>query len=130
MWSEKRLIIGVRSSHLLVEANAETGAGRQTVKAKPVPPAKGPKGYKNHVKGSREETVHKVFDEKGRDVAGKKGLDLGLKPGTLVTWFGTWRRADAANGTGKTKAKGRAKTSARAKARKPAAKDTRAETNA
>ncbi len=81
-----------------------------------MPPAKGPKGYKNHVKGSRKETVHKVFDEKGRDVAGKKGLNLGLKPGTLVTWFGTWRRADAANGTGKTKAEVKAGSSENAAA--------------
>ena len=63
-------------------------------------------------------------------MAGKKGLDLGLKPGTLVTWFGTWRRAAEADGTGKTKTKGRAKTSARAKARKPVAEDTQAEANA
>ncbi len=113
------------------EVAKTTENGRQQVRrTEPTPPLKGAKGYKNHVKGSRKETVHKVFDEKGRDVAGKKGLDLGLKPGTLVTWFGTWRRADAANGTGKTKAKGRAKTSARAKARKPVAEDTQAEANA
>jgi len=112
------------------EVETKTEGKRQTVKAKPVPPAKGPKGYKNHLKGSRKETVHKVFDEKGPDAAKKKGLDLGLKPGTLLSWSGTWRRAAEANGTGKTKAKGRAKTSARAKARKPVAEDTQAETNA
>ena len=86
------------------EVEKTTEAGRQTVKVKPVPPAKGPKGYKNHVKGSRKEQVHKLYDQKGREAAKEKGLALGLKPGTLVTWFGFWTRTDTAAKSAKTAA--------------------------
>ena len=38
----------------------KTEGRRQTVKAKPVPPSRGPKGYKGHIAGTRKEAIHKL----------------------------------------------------------------------
>jgi hypothetical protein len=36
--------------------------------------------------------VHQLYDEQGPEAAHVLGLKLGLKPGTLSSWFGFWRR--------------------------------------
>jgi hypothetical protein len=57
-------------------------------------PAKAPaKGYKDHVEGSRKGKVHEAFDKHGQDTAWTLGLKLGLKQGTLRSWFAQWLRA-------------------------------------
>lgn len=58
-----------------------------------------PVAYKNHKPGSRKGEVHKVLDEKGRAAALEHGLKLGLKQGTLTSWFGSWARAENKKGT-------------------------------
>ena len=62
---------------------------------KPVPPKKA-KGHRGIVAGTKKEQVAKIYDSHGRDVALAKGLKLGLTEGTLRSWTGTWKRADAA----------------------------------
>lgn len=62
------------------------------VKAKPAPA----EAYENHMEGSRKGKVHKLYDEQGSDAAWTLGLRLGLKQGTLRTWFANWRGAGAA----------------------------------
>ncbi len=50
-------------------------------------------GYKaQHLEGSRKGKVHELFDKQGPEAAWTLGLKLGLKEGTLRSWFGTWRR--------------------------------------
>jgi hypothetical protein len=49
---------------------------------------------------SRKSQVHDLHDKQGAEQAWTLGLKLGLKPSTLRTWFGTWRR-DAAKATPK-----------------------------
>lgn len=48
--------------------------------------------YKNHRAGSAMGAVHKVFDERGKDAAKKKGEDLGLKPHTVRAAISLWER--------------------------------------
>ena len=75
----------------------ERKSGKPTGKAtsKPKPPTKA-KGYRGIVKGSRKEAVAKLFDQHGPERAIAEGLEMGLKEGTLKSWFGTWRRQDKA----------------------------------
>lgn len=68
-----------------------------STKTRPKPRTLGSKGYKGHRDGSRKGAVHKLYDEEGRDAASEKGLELGLKSGTLITWFSIWARADKAH---------------------------------
>ena len=48
--------------------------------------------YKNHRAGSAMGAVHKVFDERGKDAAKKKGEDLGLEPHTVRAAISLWER--------------------------------------
>lgn len=58
------------------------------------------KGYKDHLPGSRKGDVHRLFDQKGREVARATGENLGLKPATLRKWFTTWEQSSARVGFG------------------------------
>jgi hypothetical protein len=49
-------------------------------------------GYGSHLEGSRKGKVHELFDKQGAEAAWTLGLKLGLKQGTLRSWFGQWRR--------------------------------------
>lgn len=57
--------------------------------------AKEEAGYKGHRAGSRKETIHKLFDEKGDEAAIKKAVALGLSEGSAKSWIGAWKRAAA-----------------------------------
>jgi hypothetical protein len=82
---------------------------------KPTPKAAEANGYKAHVEGSRKGKVHELFDKQGDQAAWVLGQKLGLKQGTLRSWFGQWRReAEAANS--KAKGKGEKSKTARAEA--------------
>jgi hypothetical protein len=70
--------------------------------------------------GSRKGEVHATFDKSGEDAASKLGIKLKLAPGTLRSWFGTWRRAA---GTKKAPAK-------KATPKKPASKKANAKASA
>ena len=75
----------------------KTEGRRQTVKAKPVPSSRGPRGHRGIIAGTRKEQVAKIYDSKGRDAAIAHGLKHGLAKTTLRTWTGTWKREDAAS---------------------------------
>ncbi len=47
-------------------------------------------GYKGHLVGRRKGKVHELFDKQGAEAAWTLGLKLGLKQGTLRSWFGAW----------------------------------------
>ncbi len=49
-------------------------------------------GYKGHKAGSRKETAHRMFDDKGPDATLEWGLANGLAAGTLRSWCVTWGR--------------------------------------
>ena len=87
----------------------KTEGSRQTVKAKPVPPTRGPRGHRGIIAGTRKEACAKVYDQKGRDAAIAHGLELGLAKTTLQTWTGTWKREEKAS-----KAKSKAESKAKA----------------
>jgi hypothetical protein len=64
--------------------------------AKKSAPAKAPeKGYRDHLAGSRKGKVHELHDKQGAEAAWVLGKKLGLKEGTLRSWFAAWKRADA-----------------------------------
>ena len=48
--------------------------------------------YKGHRAGSRKGYVHRVFDESGEEAASKVGEQLGLKKGTISSWFIAFRK--------------------------------------
>ena len=81
-----------------------TNTSKSKVKSKPKPkgkakaaPGKAPaKGYKDHIEGSRKGKVHELYDSQGSDGAWTLGLKLGLKQGTLRSWFAQWHRASGA----------------------------------
>lgn len=86
-------------------------------------------GYKNHRAGSPSGAVRKVYDEKGKDAAKKKGESLGLEPHTVRAMISKWSRKifsskDEAKRTGKKSAKKSAKRVTRSapKAAKKSAK--------
>ena len=93
----------------------KTEGKRQTVKAKPTPPTRGPRGHRGIIAGTRKEACAKVYDQKGRDAAIAHGLKLGLAKTTLQTWTGTWRREDAA-GKAKSKRSPKAENQSKAEA--------------
>ena len=64
---------------MTVEANSKTAATRR-----------------NHVEGSRKGKVHDLFDQQGPEAAWTLGLKLKLQQSTLRSWFGQWRRENAA----------------------------------
>ena len=70
--------------------------GRRTVKSAKAKMAKPEIGYKGHFVGSRKGTVHETFDKAGADEALTHGVGLGLKPGTIKSWIGTWQREGSA----------------------------------
>lgn len=53
------------------------------------------KAYKGHRAGSRKESVHKYYDQHGREKALTYGKQQKLKESTLNQWFNTWRRGAA-----------------------------------
>ena len=61
-------------------------------KSKPAPVTTAEPGYAGHTVGSRKGTVHELFDKEGEEVAWTRGLKIGLKPGTLRSWFAAWKR--------------------------------------
>src|SRR5262249_37062370 len=63
---------------------------RANKEAKPM--TKTQQGYAGHNAGSRNGTIHELFDEQGEEVAWTRGIKIGLKGGTLRSWFGAWRR--------------------------------------
>jgi hypothetical protein len=69
--------------------------GKSKPKSKPKPKsasATTPElGYAGHKLGSRKGTIHELFDKEGEDVAWTRGLKVGLKPGTLRSWFVGWK---------------------------------------
>lgn len=74
--------------------------------------------YKNHRAGSALGAVHKVFDEKGKDAAKKKGESLGLEPHTVRSAISQWERNIFSRGTTGKKRTGKAKKSAKRVVRK------------
>ena len=52
-------------------------------------------GYKGHRVGSRKETVHIVFDQKGVEAARLKAELLGIRPGSFKTWLSHFRNYTA-----------------------------------
>ncbi|HKX35954.1 MAG TPA: hypothetical protein VJM79_04720, partial [Rhizorhapis sp.] len=58
-------------------------------------------GYKGHRVGSNKETVHKVYDDKGRDAAIKKAAALELADNTARSWISSWGPSDADKGKAK-----------------------------
>jgi hypothetical protein len=48
---------------------------------------------RGHRQGSRKSKVRELHDKQGPDAAWVLGKKLGLKEGTLRTWFGHWRHA-------------------------------------
>ena len=66
-------------------------AKKQTAAKKPAPA----KGYRDHLAGSRKGKVHELHDKQGTEAAWVLGKKLGLKEGTLRSWFAAWKRADA-----------------------------------
>lgn len=83
----------------MAKATKTVKAKKET--AKPSVTKSTERGYAGHNKGSRKEQVHQVFDQKGPDEARKRGVALGLKEGTLSSWFGAWRRAATKTTTAK-----------------------------
>lgn len=78
-------------------------------------------GYKNHRPGSVAGAVHKVFDEKGKDAAKKKGESLGLEPHTVRSMISLWERkifSRTKDGSGKKKSKKSAKRVVRGAAKR------------
>ncbi|RWD51236.1 MAG: hypothetical protein EOS25_13910 [Mesorhizobium sp.] len=66
--------------------------GLQSVKAKAAKPDKAVKGLWGIRAGSRKEQVAIALDAAGREAAIRKAESLGIKPGTVKSWIGTWRR--------------------------------------
>lgn len=79
------------------KASAKDKPAAKKAPAKKAAAASG-EGYKGHRAGSRKETVHKVFDDKGRDAAIKKAADLGIQENTAKGWLYSWgsKAADTA----------------------------------
>ena len=48
---------------------------------------------RGHKHGSRKSKVHEVWEREDESVAFALGQKLKLKPETLRSWFGVWRRA-------------------------------------
>ena len=71
-----------------------TTAKKITAK-KPAPAKALEKGYRDHLAGSRKGKVHELHDKQGAEAAWVLGKKLGLKEGTLRSWFAAWKRADA-----------------------------------
>lgn len=46
--------------------------------------------YRGHKAGSRKAAVHLVYDKDGAAAATKKAAELGLAPGTVKSWIGSW----------------------------------------
>jgi len=70
---------------------------RPKAKTKSAAPKASDKGYKDHGAGSRKVKVHELDDKQGADAAWTLGIQLGLKEGTLRSWFGAWKRAGGRN---------------------------------
>lgn len=68
------------------------------------------KGYKGHVAGSRKGKVHQLYDKQGAEAAWTLGIKLGLKEGTLRSWFGSWQRSKPAKAAPKQASKVKAST--------------------
>lgn len=74
--------------------------------------------YKNHRAGTAMGAVHKVFDEKGKDAAKKKGETLGLEPHTVRAAISLWERKIFSRGTTGGKKRKASKKSAKRVVRK------------
>ncbi len=72
-----------------------TTVKKQTPAKKPAPAKAPEKGYRDHLAGSRKGKVHECYDKRGSDAAWVLGKKVGLKEGTLRSWFAAWKRADA-----------------------------------
>lgn len=48
--------------------------------------------YKGHKPGSRKSMVRQEFDKGGFDAALRRGTALGLSPGTIKSWVGSWKK--------------------------------------
>lgn len=83
-------------------------------------------GYLNHRAGSRMGAVHKVFDEKGRDAAMKKGVSLDLPKNTIYGWISVWTHPPKKGKKAKSAKRAKVAKTKRAKVAKPAAKKARA----
>jgi hypothetical protein len=74
----------------------KTTKGKSKLKIKPklksAPATTAEPGYAGHTVGSRKGTIHELFDKEGEDVAWTRGLKIGLKQGTLRSWFAAWKR--------------------------------------
>jgi hypothetical protein len=70
------------------------GKSKPKIKSKPksAPAITAEPGYGGHTVGSRKGTIHELFDKEGEDVAWTRGLKIGLKQGTLRSWFAAWKR--------------------------------------
>jgi hypothetical protein len=81
-----------------------TSKSKPKIKSKPklATPTTAERGYAGHTVGSRKATIHGLFDQEGEDVAWTRGLKIGLKPGTLRSWFAAWKRLQS-NGKGEVK---------------------------
>lgn len=71
-------------------AKKEAAPAKKAKKAVAGKPGSKGDGYKGHRSGSNKETVHKVYDEKGRDAAFKKAAALGLAENTARSWASSW----------------------------------------
>jgi hypothetical protein len=70
-----------------------TSKSKPKIKSKPKSAATTAEpGYAGHTMGSRKGTVHELFDKEGEEVAWTRGLKIGLKQGTLRSWFAAWKR--------------------------------------
>jgi hypothetical protein len=72
-------------------------------------------GDLGHRPGRRKGTIHELFDREGTEVAWVRGIKMGLKEGTLRSWFAHWRRLQgktAKTTTPKKKTTGPKKTAA------------------
>ena len=70
-------------------------AKKPTTAKKPAPAKAPEKGYRDHLAGSRKGKVHQLHDKQGAEAAWVLGKKLGLKEGTLRSWFAAWKRTDA-----------------------------------
>src|SRR5262245_53852801 len=86
---------------------------KKNTQTKPASPKRSTDGYKGHSAGSRKGKVHELFDRQGPEHAWTLGLKLGLKQGTLRSWFGLWRRSDKGAKPTKPRSKGAANPSSK-----------------
>jgi hypothetical protein len=72
----------------------KTAKDKSKSKSKPksAPATMAEPGYGGHTAGSRKGTIHELFDHEGEEVAWTRGLKIGLKQGTLRSWFAAWKR--------------------------------------